>query len=66
MICPYCGAEMEKGVIHRDRYKLKWVPYNKDKGPILQFFADGVNLENNGDLVEAYYCETDRIVLIKV
>ncbi|MBC7087936.1 hypothetical protein E4100_05035 [Soehngenia longivitae] len=66
MICPYCGEKMEKGIIHGDRYKLKWIADEKDKGPFLQMFIKGIELEKEGSGVEAYYCETDGIILIKI
>lgn len=31
-LCPYCGVKMKLGVIHGDRYRLKWIPKEKDKG----------------------------------
>ncbi|MBC8590952.1 PF20097 family protein [Wansuia hejianensis] len=65
MVCPYCGKEMEKGIIHGDRYKLKWISDKKDKGPLLQMFTKGIDLDKDGSGIEAYYCEIDEIVLIK-
>lgn len=66
MVCPYCGDKMKKGVIYGDRYKLKWISDKKDRGPFLQPFTKGIDLEKHQNGVEAYYCETDEIVLIKI
>ena len=31
MKCPYCNEDMKLGVIHGDRYALKWIPAEKIK-----------------------------------
>lgn len=65
MVCPYCQQEMRKGVIHRDRYHLKWVADEDDKGPVLDFFSKGIKLTELGkDYVEAFCCEECRKVII--
>ena len=60
-ICPYCGAEMDLGHIHGDRYNLKFIPDETDKGPILQWFSKGIKL---GYSVESYYCKECRKIII--
>ncbi|MSU02898.1 hypothetical protein FYJ83_15655 [Tissierella sp. DSM 105185] len=65
MICPYCNKDMKKGIIHGDRYKLKWIPDEKDKGVFLQAFVKGIDLEKNRNGIITYYCEKDEIFLIK-
>ena len=32
MKCPFCKEEMKTGTISQDRYALKWVPEDADKG----------------------------------
>ena len=38
-ICPYCGTRMKLGVIHGDRYRLKWIPNQENRGLMLQWFS---------------------------
>ncbi len=67
MICPYCNEEMESGVIHRDRYALKWIPEKNDKGALLSVFAKGIKLTNNDNsYVNACYCDKCKKVIIDV
>ncbi|HEX3077819.1 MAG TPA: PF20097 family protein [Lachnospiraceae bacterium] len=55
--CPYCKRVMENGIIHKDRYNLKWIPENKDKGAVLSPFIKGIKLTNNDKTyLEVYYC----------
>ena len=60
MKCPYCDKEMIIGSISQDRYALKWVPADKDKG-ILNFtpLVKGIKLTSMMDdlRVKVYYCE---------
>ena len=68
MICPYCGEEMRKGVVYGDRYKLKWIPEEKDKGfftAIFSPFIKGIDLEKDREGIITFYCEEDEIFLIK-
>lgn len=65
MICPYCNRGMKKGIIYRDRYKLKWIPEEKDKGVFFQAFTKGIDLEKNGNGITTYYCDEDEIFLIR-
>lgn len=60
-ICPYCGAKMKLGFIHGDRYSLKWIPEERDKGILLQWFAEGIKL---GYSIEAFYCEECKKIII--
>ncbi|OGF05734.1 MAG: hypothetical protein A2509_09820 [Candidatus Edwardsbacteria bacterium RIFOXYD12_FULL_50_11] len=39
MKCPYCTAEMVRGYIYGDRYKLKWLP--EEKSLLLGLWAIG-------------------------
>ncbi|MCU6733641.1 PF20097 family protein [Diplocloster agilis] len=67
MKCPYCDKEMIIGSISQDRYALKWVPADKDKG-ILNFtpLVKGIKLTSMMDdlRVKVYYCEQCRKFLI--
>lgn len=67
MKCPYCDKEMIVGSISQDRYALKWVPADKNKG-ILNFtpLVKGIKLTSMMDdlRVKVYYCEQCRKFLI--
>ncbi len=65
-ICPYCNKEMELGFIHGDRYALKWVPENKNKGPMLQWFSKGIKLTQPliNPSIESYYCDECKKIII--
>lgn len=67
MICPYCNREMYKGVIYGDRYKLKWISQDKDKGILLQTFVKGIELPINkiSGGTETFYCSFDNVFIIK-
>lgn len=56
--CPYCNKIMQKGIIHRDRYNLKWIPKDKDRGVMFSPFVKGIKLTsfNERDL-DVYHCE---------
>lgn len=64
--CPYCGKEMHLGSIYQDRFALKWIPGEKDKGFLLQAFSKGIkltDLTSNGS-VESLYCnECEKIII---
>lgn len=62
-ICPFCGERMKLGVIHGDRYSLKWIPEENDKGIILQWFSKGIKL---GHSIESSYCEACNKIVIDV
>ncbi len=68
MQCPYCGEEMKRGYIHGDRYSLKWVPEENDKGQLLQWFSKGIKLTNGflNNSVESFYCENCKKIIIDV
>ena len=59
MKCPFCNAEMLVGNISQDRYALKWVPSDKDRG-LLNFtpFVKGIKLTSMSDgiTVKVFYC----------
>lgn len=68
MKCPFCTKDMVAGSITQDRYALKWVPLDKDKG-ILNFtptvkkgFKLTSMLENT--TVKVFYCEQCRKFII--
>lgn len=65
-ICPYCGGEMHVGVIYQDRYALKWIPEEKDKGVFLQWFSKGIKLTdiNSNGGVESFYCNKCEKIII--
>ena len=59
------NEDMHQGVIHGDRYSLKWVPVEKDKGSIFQWFYKGIILGHMGEDVEpVYYCEKCEKIVI--
>lgn len=60
-VCPYCNGKMTLGSIHGDRYALKWVSEEKDKGPLLQWFSKGIKL---GHSIESFYCDECRKIII--
>lgn len=67
MTCPYCNAKMKKGVIHSDRYALKWIPEEKDKGTILAPFVKGIKLTNmSRSYITTFYCEHCHKMIFEV
>ncbi len=65
MICPYCNEEMEQGVIHSDRYAMKWIAEKDDKGSLFSSFAKGIKLTNlEKDYVDAFYCKSCNKIVI--
>lgn len=65
MECPYCHDVMQKGIIHGDRYSLKWLSDERDKGSILSRFMKGIKLAGWGQGIITYYCEKDGVFLIR-
>ena len=67
MKCPFCNAEMLVGTISQDRYALKWVPSDKDRG-LLNFtpFVKGIKLTSMSDgmTVKVFYCNKCRKFVI--
>ena len=67
MKCPFCNAEMLVGNISQDRYALKWVPSDKDRG-LLNFtpFVKGIKLTSMSDgiTVKVFYCNKFRKFVI--
>lgn len=65
MLCPYCGEEMDKGVVQsgrkifwtRNKKKMFWVP-NSSKGDIT------IAGEMNGWTKEANLCKECRKIII--
>lgn len=66
-ICPYCGHEMNLGFIHGDRYPLKWIPEEKDKGVLLQWFSKGIKLTDAlTSSIKSFYCEDCKKLIIDI
>ena len=67
MKCPFCNAEMLVVNISQDRYALKWVPSDKDRG-LLNFtpFVKGIKLTSMSDgiTVKVFYCNKCRKFVI--
>lgn len=67
MKCPFCKEEMRVGSISQDRYALKWVPDDQDKG-LLNFtpLVKGIKLTSidDGMTVKVFYCEACRKFII--
>lgn len=67
MKCPYCGKEMVVGSIAQDRYALKWVADDRDKG-LLNFtpLVKGIKLTSLGSglSVKVFYCAPCRKFII--
>lgn len=63
-ICPYCGKEMHLGSIYQDRYNLKWIPEENDKGILLQWFSKGIKLTNSSGSVKSFYCDKCEKIII--
>lgn len=66
MNCPYCGKAMKEGLIPGDRFSLKWIPEENNKGNLLQWFSKGIKLSD--PLMEhgakSFYChECEKIVI---
>lgn len=66
MKCPYCNEEMVQGIIPGDRYSLKWVPEENNKGSMFQWFSKGIKLsdalQDHG--IKSFYCnECSKIVI---
>ena len=66
MKCPYCGKEMRLGFIHGDRYSLKWVSAEEDKGPLFQWFSKGIKLSDafKDNNVESFFVKIARKLLL--
>ncbi len=66
MKCPFCKEEMKTGTISQDRYALKWVSEDTDKG-LLNFtpFIKGIKLTSMSNLtVKVFHCEKCRKFII--
>ncbi len=65
MNCPYCGKEMEKGILSGDgRSNVTWNPGNKKSGGFDRFLGIGKVTAAKHSLtlffIEAYYCSECR------
>lgn len=69
MKCPFCKEEMKTGTISQDRYALKWVPEESDKG-LLNFtpFIKGIKLTSMSNLtVKVFIVKTaENLSLMKI
>ena len=67
MICPYCRKDMTVGSITQDRYALKWVSIDRNKG-LLNFtpLVKGIKLTSamEDTTVKVFYCEQCRKFII--
>ena len=66
MKCPFCKEEMETGTISQDRYALKWVSEDANKG-LLNFtpFIKGIKLTSMSNLtVKVFHYENCRKFII--
>lgn len=67
MKCPFCSKNMIVGSITQDRYALKWVPIDKDRG-ILNFtpVVKGIKLTSIMEeaTVKVFHCEQCRKFII--
>ena len=63
--CPYCGKVMVEGVVYGG-CRLKWIPATKPWGGLFGFFYKGIILEKDYLGVTMYYCDEDKIMLIKL
>lgn len=65
MCCPYCNEEMHNGVIHGDRFAMKWVPKEQDRGALLQWFSKGIILGEPLESVKGvFYCDKCEKIII--
>lgn len=66
MKCPYCEEGMERGFINGDRYSLKWIPEEKDRGPLFQWFIKGIKLTDafESNSIESFYCKNCKKIII--
>ena len=64
---PFCKEEMRVGSISQDRYALKWVPDDQDRG-LLNFtpLVKGIKLTSidAGMTGKVFYCEACRKFII--
>lgn len=60
---PILWNKNEIRVIHGDRYHLKWIPNQENRGLMLQWFSKGIKF---GHSIESSYCEECRKIVIDV
>lgn len=67
MKCPFCKENMIVGSISQDRYALKWVALDQERG-LLNFtpLVKGIKLTSmrDGMKVKVFYCEKCRKFII--
>lgn len=66
MFCPFCKSDMKLGIIHGDRYPIKWTPIEKDKGSLLSIISKGIKVTGALDTnhKKCYLCENcDKIII---
>lgn len=68
MTCPYCNSEMVLGVIHGDRYSLKWHPKTNYSHLFQNPFQKGIKITEyfDGNYFECYYCERCQKMIFDV
>lgn len=67
--CPYCGKGMVEGVVYGSSSiggRLKWIPATKPWGGLFGFLYKGIILEKDYLGVTMYYCDEDKIMLVKL
>ena len=67
--CPYCGKIMVEGVVYGSSPiggRLKWIPATKPWGGLFGFLYKGIILEKDYPEVTMYYCDEDKIMLVKL
>lgn len=65
MKCPYCDKEMIAGRIYEDRYALKWVAEENNRGLLNVLpFVEGIKLTLNDISVKVHYCPDCRKFII--
>ena len=67
--CPYCGKVMVEGVVYGSSSiggRLKWIPATKPWGGLVGCLYKGIILEKDYPEVTMYYCDEDKIMLVKL
>lgn len=67
IMCPICNLTMKKGGIYQDRYPLKWIPEEKDKGSVFSPLTKGIKLTSlDKSYCTGFYCENCKKIIINV
>lgn len=66
MKCPYCGKDMNRGIIQGGRFSHKWIPEEKEQTALPKWFSKGIKLTD--PLMEhgviAFYCHACEKIVI--